>query len=105
MDSLLTFFYHDVKHISVLLPKLFPDQFENTNHITHISLGILQAHIYNAAIIRNPIKFGVDLYPALPKFLPDIPWKNKIKYYLLTNSALQKILEGKLQPNEDNYIQ
>jgi hypothetical protein len=31
--------------------------------------------------------------------------KYKFKQYLSTNPALQKILEGKLQPKEDNYIQ
>ena len=30
--------------------------------------------------------------------------KSKFKHYLFTDPALQKILEGKLQPKEDNYI-
>lgn len=32
-----------------------------------------------------------------------IPWQNQFKQYLLTNPPLQKILEGKHKPEENNY--
>ena len=64
--------------ISPFFPQLLPDGFENVDHIADITMGVLQPHIHNAAVIGNTVKLSVNFHPSFPEHFSDIPEENNI---------------------------
>ena len=68
---LLSFPDHNVYAVPVAFSKLLSDRFQKPNQIAYVSVFILHAHIDNAAVVWDTVKFRVDLDPSLSEFLPD----------------------------------
>ena len=74
----MAFFDHNVQHIPILFPQLFPDSFGHAYHIANVPTGVLQPHVHDASVIGDTVKLGVNFDPALPEYLPDVPGKDDI---------------------------
>ena len=71
-------FYRNMNGISIAFPQFFPYGFQHSDDIAQISVRILDTHIDNTAVVWDPIKFSMNLYPPLSEHLPDVPGKNNI---------------------------
>ena len=58
--------------VPVAFSELLPDRFQKPDQIAHVPVFIFHAHIDDAAVVWDTVKFRVDLDPSLSEFLPDI---------------------------------
>lgn len=48
--------------------------FPYADYIADRSVLVLDSHIHDTAVIRDAVKFGMNLQPSLSKICPDVKW-------------------------------
>ena len=64
--------------VSIAFFQLPADGLQEPYYIAYIPVFVFHAHVDDASIIRNAVKFSMDLYSSFPELVPDVPGKNHI---------------------------